>query len=167
MPECSKNKSGKDFEDKLEKNFHENGKHVKNYNSTVCRVCGEYIVGENYVVCQYPLIDQAGARTKMDFYYKNPSTGKEIFIECKNQKVSGSVDQKLYYYLHQMERGIYGNGSFVLFINDDYKGNLNSLDYFSEEMVQHNSYVIREKNIEELLKLMNDGDGDVSTVKIV
>lgn len=53
------------------------------------------------VVKQYPLNDIFGT-SKVDF--KIDYRGKSFFIEAKNQTVSGSVDQKLPFYLENIEK---------------------------------------------------------------
>lgn len=89
------------------------------------------------VVKQYPLNDIFGT-SKVDF--KIDYRGKSFFIEAKNQTVSGSVDQKLPFYLENIREKKY-TGHFVFILNGNGIRN-GALSYLKRKQSELNFSII-------------------------
>lgn len=103
------------------------------------------------VTREYPIQDIFG-KSKVDF--KLEYDGKIFIIECKNQTVSGSVDQKIPYYIENIRENKY-NGHFVFI----FKGNgirNGALEYLKRKQKELDFSIIKfdelEKGLQELLK---------------
>ncbi len=146
-----KNQNGKFLEDSCQKAIHAY-KHIRTVEKAKCLECGVDTTGNLDVVYkEYPVLGYKGKfRLRIDFYYKNPVTGLKYYVECKNQEVSGSTDEKIQkYILNALDNRYYG--PFFLYINDNFAGRNCYL-----QMVEETSgmYVIREKQRDEMFKRM-------------
>jgi len=102
------------------------------------------------IVKQYPLNDIFGS-SKVDF--KIDYKGKTFFIEAKNQSVSGSVDQKLPFYLENIRENKYP-GHFVFVLNGNGIRN-GALSYLKRKQSELNFSIIDFDNItQQLLGLL-------------
>ncbi len=105
------------------------------------------------IVKQYPLNDIFGS-SKVDF--KIDYKGKSFFIEAKNQAVSGSVDQKLPFYLENIRENRY-SGHFVFILNGNGIRN-GALSYLKRKQTELNFSIIDFDNISEQLSELLEYD---------
>lgn len=96
---------------------------------------------------QFPLNDIFGT-SKVDF--KIDYKGRSFFIEAKNQIVSGSVDQKLPFYLENIRENRYP-GHFVFVLNGNGIRN-GALSYLKRKQLELNFSIIDFDNISTQLK---------------
>lgn len=96
---------------------------------------------------EYKIKDIFG-ESKIDF--KVDYKGKSFFLECKNQNVSGSVDQKLPYYIENIRNSKYlGHFVFIFKGKGIRKG---ALEYLKEKQQEMDFSIIYFDNLEESMK---------------
>lgn len=92
---------------------------------------------------EYPIQDIFG-KSKVDF--KLEYCGKIFILECKNQVVPGSVDQKLPYYIENIRENKYG-GHFVFIFNGNGIRN-GALEYLKRKQKELDFSIIKFDNLE-------------------
>lgn len=94
------NESGFEFEDVVSNKFEAIGFKLIKYNNWILN---EKI--KNYIISSYPYCSIYGNNSKSDFLIKTIS-GFTMRIECKQQMVGGSVDEKFPYLLANAEQAM-------------------------------------------------------------
>lgn len=116
-------------------------------------------------VPQYTFTDIFSIKARADFLYIS-NQGNKFFIECKNQKVIGSVDLKFPYYIKNMESNIYGDSSFVFILNT-LGIRKKVLSWLVEQSKVHKFYILSEQRLELLHKILNRDPKDPSISEFV
>lgn len=99
--------TGKDLEMQVKKVFTDAGVlHVNLAKTPLTR---------NTIACQYPFTDIFGCRARVDFCYMD-TLGTKYYIECKQQSVTGSVDQKFPYIIENVKLM---DCNYILFLRGD------------------------------------------------
>lgn len=113
------------------------------------------------VVPQYQYKDIFGAKARIDFMVENASLNYNImhhnkfFIECKNQNVKGSLDQKFSYYLENIRQHKYEDNPLIFVLNT--KGiRPVVLDYLIKNVSVYNYMLLDTHNIDKLDKIINN-----------
>jgi DNA adenine methylase len=105
-----------------------------------------------YGITQYKHLDIFNANARIDILLVNNTSGKKFYIECKNQAVGGSVDQKFPYYIHNITNNKY-DGELVFLLNT--KGiRSNVLNWLVENSEIYNYYILSIDNMERILEIM-------------
>lgn len=103
---------------------------------------------------QYPYKDIFGANAKIDFLVQK-QTQHKFFIECKNQNVKGSLDQKFSYYLENIRQQKYDNHPLIFVLNTKGIRPL-VLDYLVKNSSNFNYLIVDTHNIHNLQKIIHN-----------
>lgn len=103
---------------------------------------------------QYSHKDIFGANARIDFLVQKKNHSK-FFIECKNQNVKGSLDQKFSYYLENIRQQKYNNHPLIFVLNT--KGiRPIVLDYLVKNVSNFNYLLVDTHNINKLKDIINE-----------
>ena len=103
---------------------------------------------------QYPYKDIFGANAKIDFLVQKQPKHK-FFIECKNQNVKGSLDQKFSYYLENIRQQKYDHHPLIFVLNTKGIRPL-VLDYLVKNVSNFNYLIVDTHNIHKLQHIINN-----------
>lgn len=102
---------------------------------------------------QYPYKDIFNSRAKIDFLVEKQSN--KFFIECKNQNVKGSLDQKFSYYIENIRQNKYNNHPLIFVLNTNGIRPL-VLEYLIKNTSNFNYLIIDTHNIHKLETIINN-----------
>lgn len=105
------------------------------------------------IVEQYKYKDIFNANARIDFLFINENNQK-YFIECKNQKVPGSVDTKFPYYLFNMQQNLYQDSKFIFILNTD-GIRKTVLNWLISQSGSYKFYIVSSKKLNELDDIFN------------
>lgn len=111
-----------------------------------------------YAVSQYKHLDIFNANARIDFLIVNNNSNKKFYLECKNQAVPGSVDQKFPYYIHNILNNKY-DGELVFLLN--LSGiRQNVLNWLIENAVTYNYYLVSIDSMDRVLDIVNSSTNE-------
>lgn len=162
------NKSGERLETKVTALFSDNNIPVYSYKDTVTsstttpncktkfklnnKTCDLSI--PYYAISQYKHTDIFNANARIDFLIVNNYTNKRYYLECKNQAVAGSVDQKFPYYIHNIQHNKY-DGQLIFLLN--LSGiRQNVLNWLIENAPIYNYFVVSIENMEKIVEIVSE-----------
>ena len=103
---------------------------------------------------QYKYGDIFGAQARMDFFVEMKLNKSKFFIECKNQNVSGSLDQKFPYYIENIRQNKY-EGSPLIFVLNTNGIRPKVMDYLIKNTSIFNYMIVDTHNLDKLNKIIN------------
>lgn len=106
----------------------------------------------NVTIPQYVYKDIFTDRARVDFLHVNDK-GKKFFIECKNQKVPGSVDTKFPYYIFNMQEQVYKDTTFIFVLNETGMRK-KVLEWLINQSLIYKFYIVSSENLDELDKIL-------------
>lgn len=146
------NKSGIKLETRLTMFLNDNDIPVFDYKNLKTKSSLELDELPYYGITQYKHLDIFNANARIDILLINNTLGKKFYIECKNQAVGGSVDQKFPYYIHNITNNKY-DGELVFLLNT--RGiRSNVLNWLVENSEKYNYYILSIDNMERILEIM-------------
>lgn len=111
---------------------------------------------------QYQYKDIFGARARMDFFVEtkqgvnyNKLHASKFFIECKNQNVPGSLDQKFSYYIENIRQNKY-EGNPLIFVLNTNGVRPKVLDYLINNSLKYNYMIVDTHNLDKLNKIIHN-----------
>lgn len=114
------------------------------------------------VVPQYQYRDIFGARARMDFFVE--ANKSKFFVECKNQNVKGSLDQKFPYYIENIRENKYGGNPLIFVLNiNGVRSKV--LDYLINNTCKYNYKIVDTNNLDKLNKIISDETCETVFVK--
>lgn len=119
----------------LEKLVYDNIKNIKNAKIT----------------SQYKYKDIFDAKARMDFLVERECN--KFFIECKNQNVPGSLDQKFPYYIENIRQNRY-EGNRLIFVLNTNGIRKKVLDYLINNSMKYNYTIVDTYNLDKLNKII-------------
>lgn len=145
--EVTANKSGVRLETKVASLLSDNNISVYEYKNLTK---SDLNVG-TYAVSQFKHLDIFNANARIDFLIVNNETNKRYYLECKNQAVQGSVDQKFPYYIHNIQQKKY-DGELIFLLN--LAGiRQNVLNWLIENANVYNYYIVSIENMESIIEI--------------
>jgi DNA adenine methylase len=107
-----------------------------------------------YAISQYKHTDIFNANARIDFLIVNNETNKRYYLECKNQAVPGSVDQKFPYYIHNIQHNKY-DGQLIFLLN--LSGiRQNVLNWLIENAPIYNYFVVSIENMQRIVEIISE-----------
>ena len=110
---------------------------------------------------QYQYKDIFGAKARADFFVETDSMNynklhfNKFFIECKNQNVPGSLDQKFQYYIENIRQNKYEGNPLIFVLNT--KGvRPKVLDYLITNTNKYKFMIVDTNNIDKLNKIIHN-----------
>lgn len=101
-----------------------------------------------YAIPQFPYRDVFHANARCDFLVTNDD--RRFFIECKNQNVRGSVDQKFLYYIHNIMKGAYGPNGRLVFVVNPNGIRPNVYTWLTSHQQEYGYHVVHHKQLDKL-----------------
>lgn len=148
----SANKSGVKLETRLTTFLNDNDIPVFDYKDLKTKSSCELDNLPYYGITQYKHLDIFNANARIDILLVNNTSGKKFYIECKNQAVGGSVDQKFPYYIHNITNNKY-DGELVFLLNT--RGiRSNVMNWLVDNSDVYNYYILSIDNMERILEIM-------------
>lgn len=115
------------------------------------------------VVPQYQYKDIFGAKARVDFFVETKINTK-FFIECKNQNVPGSLDQKFQYYIENIRQNKY-EGNPLIFVLNTNGIRPKVLDYLITNTTKYKFMIVDTHNLDKLNKIINNTTHDFVFIK--
>jgi hypothetical protein len=103
---------------------------------------------------QYKYGDIFDAQARMDFLVEAKLNKSKFFIECKNQNVSGSLDQKFPYYIENIRQNKY-DGNPLIFVLNTNGIRPKVMDYLIKNTSIFNYMIVDTHNLDKLNKIIN------------
>jgi len=122
------------------------------------------------VVPQYQYKDIFGANARVDFFVETKLTNynklhmNKFFIECKNQNVPGSLDQKFQYYIENIRQNKY-EGNLLIFVLNTNGIRPKVLDYLITNTTKYKFMIVDTHNLDKLNKIINNMTHDSVFIK--
>lgn len=112
------------------------------------------------IVPQFQYKDIFGARARMDFFVETKESiskmpSNKFFIECKNQNVSGSLDQKFPYYIENIRENKY-EGNPLIFVLNTNGIRPKVLEYLINNTAKYNYMIVDTHNVNKLNKIIHN-----------
>lgn len=105
-------------------------------------------------ISQHKYRDIFTNNARVDFFHVN-NYGKKFYIECKNQKVPGSVDTKFPYYILNITQNIYEDAVLVFILNTEGVRKC-VLEWLVKQTELYPFYIISIKKLEILDNLLSN-----------
>ena len=110
------------------------------------------------IIPQYKYVDIFDANARMDFCVEKKFSSR-FLIECKNQNVPGSLDQKFPYYIENMRENKYGDDTLIFVLNTN-GIRQKVLEYLVNNTNRFNYKIVDVDNIKRLNNIINDEVSD-------
>lgn len=114
------------------------------------------------VTPQYQYKDIFGAKARVDFFVEtqqslnyNKLHFNKFFIECKNQNVPGSLDQKFQYYIENIRQNKY-EGNPLIFVLNTNGIRSKVLEYLVSNTSKYNFMIVDTHNIDKLNNIIHN-----------
>lgn len=118
-------------------------------------------ISNTRVVPQFQYKDIFGAKARVDFFVEtklsdyNKLHMNKFFIECKNQNVPGSLDQKFQYYIENIRQNKY-EGNPLIFVLNTNGIRPKVLDYLVNNTKQYNFMIVDTHNLDKLNNIIHN-----------
>ena len=111
---------------------------------------------------QYQYKDIFGAKARIDFFVEtnrmtnyNKLHMTKFFIECKNQNVQGSLDQKFPYYIENIRQNKYEDSPLIFVLNTS-GVRPKVLDYLINNATKYKYMIVDTHNLDKLNKIIHN-----------
>ena len=119
-------------------------------------------ISNTKIVPQFQYKDIFGAKARMDFFVETKASvnynklhSNKFFIECKNQNVPGSLDQKFQYYIENIRQNKY-DGNPLIFVLNTNGIRPKVLDYLIKNTNKYNFMIVDTHNLDKLNKIVHN-----------